>query len=203
MTMTTNWTMRSVTSTVAARWAGRAKSAKGMTIIAVAGLVALLALAGNGCRDAGSHAGSVAAGREGAVLSGLELVALDGRAFTTESLRGKVVIVDFWDTWCGPCLRALPHLKELSRSHPDQVVVIAVALGQEGEAKVREVVDRQELPFAVALLASQGDLSAVFGEIDALPTTFLVGPDGVIRRRWVGAQSLPTYDKAVRELLAS
>ena len=126
---------------------------------------------------------------------------VSGGRHTEKAFEGKVVVVDFWDTWCGPCLRALPHLKELSRSHPGEVVVIAVALGQEGEGKVREVVARQELPFAVALLGAQGDLAPAFGNIDQLPTTFLVGPDGVIRQRWIGAQSLPTYEKAVRALL--
>lgn len=162
-----------------------------------------VALVLGACRGTPSGAATNAAvgGREGLALPDVKLVALDGSEFTTASLRGKVVVVDFWDTWCGPCLRALPHLKELSRSHPGEVVVIAVALGQEGEGKVREVVARQELPFAVALLGAQGDLAPAFGNIDQLPTTFLVGPDGVIRQRWIGAQSLPTYEKAVRALL--
>ncbi len=53
------------------------------------------------------------------------------------SLRGKAVIVDFWDTWCPPCIKALPHLQELSVTYGDDLVVVAVALGREGEDKVR------------------------------------------------------------------
>lgn len=163
----------------------------------------VVALALGACRGTPSGAATPpgAGGRVGQELPDVKIVALDGTEHTTASLRGKVVIVDFWDTWCGPCLRALPHLKELSRTHQDQVVVIAVALGQEGEGKVRQVVAKQELPFVVALLDAQGDLAPAFGSIDQLPTTFVVGPDGVIRQRFIGAQSLPTYEKAVKALL--
>ena len=166
--------------------------------------VALVALGAGGCRGqaAGGEAAAGARGREGAPLPDYRFTALDGTRLDRDALRGKVVVVDFWDTWCGPCLRALPHLKAISAAHPE-VVVIGVALAQEGEAKVRQVVRDQGLPFPVCLFPAQGDLGPAFGDIDALPTTFLVGPDGVIRRRWVGAQSEQTYENAVREALGS
>jgi thiol-disulfide isomerase/thioredoxin len=164
-------------------------------------------LAAAGCRGSFSKTPTVGAaavgGREGVQVADFQLTTLDGQKLTPASLRGKVVIVDFWDTWCGPCLRALPHLKELSQSHPNDVVVVAVALGQEGETKVREAVSRLGLFFPVALFDAQADLTPAFGNIEQLPTTFLVGPDGVIRRRWVGAQSLQTYESAVKSLLPS
>lgn len=165
----------------------------------VAAAMVVVALALAGCRAA--SAAKVAGGREGMAIPPLTLTTLDGKSLDLGAQRGKVVIVDFWDTWCGPCLRALPHLQELSRTHPDSLVVIAVAIGQEGEGKVRSVVARQSLTIPVAMLGSQADLTPTFGSIDQLPTTFLVGPDGVIRRRWIGAQSLATYEHAVEDLL--
>jgi len=158
-----------------------------------------------GCR--GSSSGEAAAGagaeggRVGSKVADFQLTSLDGQTLTPASLKGKVEIVDFWDTWCGPCLRALPHLKELSLNHPSDVVVVAIALGQEGEGKVREVVARQGLPFPIVLFEAQGDLTPAFGVVDQLPTTFLLGPDGVIRHRWVGSQSLSTYENAAKALL--
>lgn len=170
-------------------------------------LAALVALAGGACRDNGGSGQAMGStgtgGRVGARLESLSLVGLDGVEHTSGGLRGKVVVVDFWDTWCGPCLRALPHLKELAGAHPDHVVVIAVAIGREGEAKVREVVARQGLDFPVAMYGAQGDLTAAFGEIEALPTTFLIDAEGVIRQRWGGAQSAATYERAVAGLLGS
>jgi thiol-disulfide isomerase/thioredoxin len=166
---------------------------------AAAGLV-VVAVALAGCRAAAA-AKVAGGGREGTAGPALTLTTLDGKSLDLGAQRGKVVIVDFWDTWCGPCLRALPHLQELSRAHPDSLVVVAVAIGQEGEAKVRSVVARQALTFPVALFSAQPDLTPAFGSIDQLPTTFLVGPDGVIRRRWIGAQSLATYENAVEGLL--
>lgn len=179
-------------------------STGGLAALALAAIVGLATLAAGGCHGGPPRdgAGAEPRGQEGSSLPEFQLTALDGTKLSRESLRGRVVIVDFWDTWCGPCLRALPHLKAVGTSHPD-IVVVGVALGQEGEAKVRQVVTSQELPFPVCLLSAQGDLAPVFGDIDALPTTFLIGRDGVIRRRWVGAQSPVTYENAVKELLGS
>ena len=175
--------------------------------LAMAVLLLAIGVAAPACRGQGTGeaagASETPGGREGMVLPEIAITTLDGSRLTTASLRGKVVIVDFWDTWCGPCLRALPHLKDLGVRHADDVVVVAIALGQEGEAKVRQVAARLELPFAVALIEAQGNLVPAFGNVDQLPTTFLIGPDGVIRRRWVGAQSLPTYENAVKALLSS
>lgn len=175
----------------------------GSMVVAAA---ALAVLASGACRGKGADArtaGSGAAGMVGSGVGDLRVVAMDGREHTSAGLRGQVVLVDFWDTWCGPCLRAMPHLKDLSEAYAGQVVVIAIAIGQEGEGKVREVAARQGLTFPVALLAAQGDLTAAFGEISALPTTFLLDQQGVIRQRWIGAQSPATYERAVRELLGS
>lgn len=182
---------------------GRGRRARLGALVLAAGL----ATAGlGGCHGAPPGGGAASAagarGQEGAALPEFKLTALDGSRLTRDSLRGRIVIVDFWDTWCGPCLRALPHLKALSADHPE-VVVVAVAMGQEGEAKVRQVVANLGLPFPVCLLPQQGDLIPAFGDIDALPTTFLIGPDGVIRRRWVGAQSPTTYENAVKGLQTS
>lgn len=184
------------TMTCGARW-------RSLRLIAglIVGLAATPACHGESAR-ATERATVAPGGREGMTLPAYALKTMDGRELTSDALHGKVVIVDFWDTWCGPCLRALPHLRELSAGHPDNVVVVAIALGQEGEAKVREVTAKLQLPFAVAMFEAQSDLVPVFGNVDQLPTTFLVGPDGVIRRRWVGAQSLPTYENAVKALLS-
>lgn len=186
------------------RLKGKAAAARLASVLVAAAALALLA--GGGCRDEGGRAAAAAAGaggRIGAAVADLRVVALDGQEHTSASLRGKVVVVDFWDTWCGPCLRAMPHLKELNAAHAGQVVVLAVAIGQEGEAKVREVAAKQALTFPVALWKEQSNLEGAFGEIAALPTTFLLDRDGVIRQRWVGAQSPSTYERSVRELLGS
>lgn len=182
-------------------------SAAGRPLAMIAAVLAMAVLALGACRgNAGEGSRGTAAGpggKVGARIEDLRLVGLDGVELTSASLQGKVVVVDFWDTWCGPCLRALPHLKELAAEHGDDVVVVAVAIGREGEGKVREVSGRLGLDFPVALLGEQGDLSATFGEIEALPTTFLLDGQGVIRERWVGAQSPATYERSVAGLLGS
>lgn len=181
----------------------KGKGAAVRLVSLVVAAAALAMLAGGDCRGKEGRAAAAAGGggRVGAAVADLRVVALDGQEHTSASLRGKVVMVDFWDTWCGPCLRAMPHLKELSAEHAGDLVVLAVAIGQEGEAKVREVAAKQGLTFPVALLGEQTNLEGAFGEIAALPTTFLLDREGVIRQRWVGAQSPSTYERSVRELL--
>jgi peroxiredoxin len=153
--------------------------------------------------EAGSEAGTVAesGGRVGAAKGDLApdftLKRLDGTALTLSDLRGKAVIVDFWDTWCPPCRRALPHLEELSQTYRDDLVVVGVAFGQEGEAKVRSYVQERGLTFEMVLYDPESTILSDFGGIQSIPTTFLIDAQGVIREKWVGAADKASYENAV------
>lgn len=128
---------------------------------------------------------------------------LDGGELQLSSLRGKAVIVDFWDTWCPPCRKAMPHLQELSETYSDDLVVVGVAFGREGEAKVRSYIKDNGLTFEMVLFNNDPGLIRAFGGLQSIPTTFLIDADGIIREKWVGGFGKETYEKGIRTVLGS
>lgn len=109
----------------------------------------------------------------------LRLSDLDGRARTLDALRGKVVLVNFWASWCTPCIAEMPSIQRLAeamRGKPFAVVGVNVA---ESEARVRAIAKRLGIAFPVLL----DNDSAVFNRWGAtvLPTTYLLDGEGVVR----------------------
>ena len=109
---------------------------------------------------------------------------LDGNQFHGSSLEGKIVLLDFWAVWCGPCLAAFPALKRLSQDFNDRnFEVIGIASYSGTSADVQEVVEQYNVRYTIIL----GEISLIkkFGVI-GLPTYFLMGPDGMVARKYVG-----------------
>ena len=138
----------------------------------------------------------------GATAPDFTLKNLAGGNLTISDLRGKAVIIDFWDTWCPPCRRALPHLEELSNEYADNLVVVGVAFGREGEAKVQAYIKENNLTFEMVLFEETSTILQDFGGIQSIPTTFLVDANGVIVEKWVGGLDKETYEKAIVATIA-
>jgi peroxiredoxin len=128
---------------------------------------------------------------------------LDGSELQLSSLRGKAVILDFWDTWCPPCRKAMPHLQELSVEYADDLVIVGVAMGREGEGKVRKFVQDRGLTFEMVMFNNDPQLIRNYGGIQSIPTTFLIDREGIIREIWVGAFGKPTYESGVKAVIGS
>ena len=125
----------------------------------------------------------------GAPAPELSLPDLEGKAMSLDGLRGKVVVVDFWATWCGPCVMAMPHLKALAEAHgAEGMVVLAVNL-REDEATVRQFVDEHGLAVegVMVLRDAEGSTADRWG-VQAIPFSVVVGRDGVVREVIVGLQ---------------
>ena len=142
-------------------------------------------------------------GGKGSPAPDFTLKNLDGSNLQLSSLRGKAVIVDFWDTWCPPCRKAMPHLQELSVEYSDELVVVGVALGREGEDKVRKFTQDRGLTFEMVMFNNDPQLIKNFGGIPSIPTTFLIDGDGVIREKWVGGFGKAEYERALKAVLGS
>lgn len=118
----------------------------------------------------------------------VELSNLDGDSINVlDEHAGEVVILDFWATWCPPCLRAIPDLLAVSDEYADQGVVFYAVNVREGESRIRPLLDARNWDLPV-LLDSAGDVSHAY-RADALPTTVIIGRDGVVRHVHVGAGS--------------
>jgi thiol-disulfide isomerase/thioredoxin len=119
-----------------------------------------------------------AAGRIGAVAPDFEWVGPDGQILRLSSYRGKVVVVNFWATWCEPCRREMPALQRVAASEPD-VVVLEVNLMESGD-KARSFLESLGLDRLQPVLDTDGATTRRFGVL-TLPSTFFVDKDGVIR----------------------
>ena len=122
--------------------------------------------------------------KEIAALPALNLVDLDGKPVTRESLAGKVVLVEFWATWCPPCRGTLSWLGELKKRHGDQLVVVAIAL-ESDEEHVRKMT--RELNIPVTWVLGNPEIARSFGDISAVPTLFLFDGRGKIAGIFYGA----------------
>ncbi len=141
---------------------------------------------------AGCAGGDDAAVDEAVPSAGLP-VDLDGKDFTLASYAGDVVILDFWATWCPPCKRAMPHLQDIHEEYGDQGIhVVAVATDQQGAQIVRPFIEKSGYTFRVVPDVTQS-LSHDFGGIRSIPTTFIIGPDGKVKDKFVGYQEKQVY----------
>ena len=106
-----------------------------------------------------------------------------GKAHSLASYRGKWLIVNFWATWCPPCLEEIPDLVELKQSRKD-VEVIGIAMEFEDAKQVVQIADGMFDNYPIVL----GDrkLSESIGQVDGLPTTFIYDPQGKLAERHVG-----------------
>jgi thiol-disulfide isomerase/thioredoxin len=145
--------------------------------------------------DAKATAGSGAVGER---APDVRLARLDGSPLELGDLRGKAVLVDFWATWCGPCIRALPHLMELDEQYED-LVVVGIAMDTQGKAVVAPFVEKRGVTIDVVLATAE--VVAAFGGVDRIPTTFLIAPSGEITEKWIGARPKQEYEQAVQKVL--
>lgn len=135
------------------------------------------------------------AGRE---APGFTLRSVAGDMVALENLRGRVVVVDFWATWCGPCVQALPHLNALSEQfNRDHVVVVALSLDHD-TAAVRPFVERSRFSFTTLY---QDTAIASAYRVEVIPTTFVVDQSGIVRSVHVGFRAESSADELRSEIV--
>ena len=130
--------------------------------------------------------------------AGLALTDLEGRELSPEDRAGRVVLVDFWATWCPPCLKALPWLSELSARERERLAVVAIAV-ESPAAKVAEVAREHAAP-GLRWVQGSPEIVRAFGDISAVPTLLLFDREGRLAASFFGAP--PGQHEAVEARLA-
>jgi peroxiredoxin len=115
---------------------------------------------------------------------------MDGKRLSLDDLQGKVVLIDFWATWCGPCREALPHIRQIAQKFQDQpLVVLSVSLDND-EAKWKDFVAQNNMTWLQYRDGGfQGSLSQLFN-VDAIPHTFTIDAYGVLQDEHIGDGSI-------------
>ncbi len=154
---------------------------------------------GRGPRLAGGPAAAIA--REDSNRApDFTLPDLRGEPVRLSDYTGKVVLLDFWATWCGPCRMEVPHFKELmQRYSPRGFAVLGVSLDETGAEVVRPFVKAQEITYPVVI----GDdyTAGRYGGVSALPTTFLIDRQGRVVKKYIGYRDLDTFEEDIKPLL--
>jgi peroxiredoxin len=173
--------------------------------LGAAALAAALALVPGCSKQGGSGAGG---GRGGALGHGeigtrapaFSLPDLDGKVVSSSSYAGKVVILDFWATWCGPCRLEVPHFVNLQSKYGSQgLVVVGLSIDQGGAADVQPFADEFHVNYPI-LFADEGTTSD-YGGIAGIPTTFVIDRSGKVVKRFIGYTPPEVFEETIRPLL--
>jgi len=124
---------------------------------------------------------------------------LDGKTISFADLKGKVVLVNFWATWCPPCRAEIPDLVKLQEKYRDKLVILGVSEDEDASPQeVKAFGAGQKMNYPIVMLTPE--LSKIFKGVSALPTTFVIDPKGKIRQRHVGMLRPETTDLETRYL---
>ncbi len=127
------------------------------------------------------------------------ITTMTGRPLVLDDLTGKVVLIDFWATWCGPCREALPHIQNIAKKFSGQpLVILSISLDKD-EAKWKEFVAKNQMSWAQYRDGGfEGPLATRFG-VRAIPATFTIDADGVLQDQHVGDAAI---EGKLKKLLA-
>ena len=129
-------------------------------------------------------------------------ISIAGDKISTQSLRGKVVMVNFWATSCVTCVKEMPQMVETYEKYKGQgLEFVAVAMQYDPPNYVLNFTETRKLPFIVAIDAA-GDIARQFGDVTLTPTTFLIDKNGKIIKRYVGEPEFPALHKLIEKELA-
>lgn len=115
---------------------------------------------------------------------------LDGKKISLDDLQGKVVLIDFWATWCGPCREALPHVREIAKKFEGQPLTVLSISVDTDEKKWKEFVAKNEMTWPQYLdHGFTGSVAKSFG-VEAIPHTFTIDADGILQDEHIGDSSI-------------
>ena len=153
-----------------------------------------------GCRTS-SGAGGGPPGAPHSQAADFSVQDLNGKPLDLSGYRGKVVLLNFWATWCTPCRAEIPNFVQFQDSYGPQGFQI-VGLSMDDDAKpVREFYQQFKMNYPVGLGSDK--IAQSYGGVLGLPVTFLIGRDGRIAAKYIGAVQLPTVEQEIKTLLAS
>ncbi len=128
-----------------------------------------------------------------------QLAGLDGKPVTLAGSKGKVVLVNFWATWCGPCRAEIPDLVELQKKYKDRLQILGLVVDDDDLNAIKKFAARFGINYPVALATN--DIRIQYGGIPALPTSFVLDSEGRVVQKHEGLRDPVLYETEIRSLL--
>ncbi len=125
---------------------------------------------------------------------------INGNKVSLSDFRGRVVILDFWATWCPPCIAEIPHFIELQDEYKNKgLEVVGISVDWNGERIVPLFAEENNMNYT--LLLQDDRVTDSYGGIISIPTTFVIDRDGNIRKRYMGYRDKEVFENDIKELL--
>ncbi len=152
-----------------------------------------LAMAAAGCGNSRAEI----AGSERAM--DFELRDMKGNSFRLSDYSGKVIVLNFFATWCRPCSMEMPDFDTIQKEYPDRVKIIAVNVGRENAQRIKEFASAKNLDFTIAM--DNGAVSRLYGPMPGIPVTVIINRDFNIAGRYIGLRPKEVFVRDIKELL--
>lgn len=125
---------------------------------------------------------------------------LEGRDVTLSAYKGKVVLLNFWATWCGPCKAEIPGFVELQEQYRKDLVIIGYSVDDTAE-KARAFAAEYRINYPILLGLGREDVQDAYGPIWGIPASILISRDGRVCKRHMGIAPKETFEKEIKALL--
>ncbi|HKW29006.1 MAG TPA: TlpA disulfide reductase family protein [Verrucomicrobiae bacterium] len=141
------------------------------------------------------------AGASGEAAPDFALTNLAGKTVRLSDFKGKIVLLDFWATWCAPCQEEIPSFVQLQKQYSGRgFTVLGIALDDDGAAVVKPLAQKLDVNYPLVIGDTQ--VAARYGGIQAVPTAFLIGRDGRILKTFVGPRSKSEWEQTIQRALS-
>jgi peroxiredoxin len=163
-------------------------------------MISLAVLGIYGCSNADVRADSVKAEKDRKMAPDFTLKDATGNNVKLSAYRGKVVLLNFWATWCGPCKIEIPWFIDFQQQYKDRdFAILGVSLDDDGWKSVKPYIEQKKINYRVMI--GTEELSTLYGGVDSLPTTFLIDRSGRIAKMHMGLVSKGEYQTEIQDLL--
>ena len=125
---------------------------------------------------------------------------MNGVDVKLSSFKGKVILLNFWATWCGPCKAEIPHLVELQKQYADDLVVLGMSVDDPVE-KLSPFAAKYKINYPVLVGLGREDVQDAFGPLYGIPVTVFISRDGKICRRHDGIRAKAQLEETIKALL--